>query len=119
MVLPAKFRRMTVGERMKAGIGAVGPRHPKMRQFMQKMGSSAATSEDPEPESDDEPMPDSEESEAPNLRNAECCGNCAHYDSEEMQCGKHDCGCEPTDTCDDFEEGTEDEEQGADMSGEY
>jgi hypothetical protein len=120
MRIPGDVRKMTLGERQRAGIGAVGPKHPRMRQFIRQMGLTAA--KEPEPESEDEPaMSDAaeEEEEAPNLRPSESCGNCTHFDSEEMRCNKHDCGCEPTDTCDDFEEGISDEEQGAEMTGEY
>lgn len=118
MLPPANIRKMTLGERQRAGIGAVGPKHPKMREYIRNMGS---TMKSQEPESDDEPMESdaAEEEGAPGLRGADCCGNCTHFESDEMQCEKHKCGCQPTDTCDDFEEGTEDEEQGAEMSGEY
>ena len=114
------LRRMTVGDRMRAGIGAVGPRHPKMREYVRNMQQKQRSEpDDPAPEETPEPENDTEDGEAPNLRGAECCGNCKHFDGEENQCTMHDCGCEATDCCDDFKEGNPDTEQGAEMTGEY
>lgn len=121
------FRKMTVADRMKAGIGAVGPNHPRVRAMaMQALNNMKAKPAD-EPEEEDNPEEEAQEGAPPNLRESEECGACVHYDGN--QCKKFDVPVEEDQVCDDFERSdnvdmderrqANDEEENADQNGEY